>query len=227
MERKEESSVAGEVVPAREPTSDIAPDESVGQPPAIDSPALATMKAKKGTDVALDAEPSDRPSEEYQPEPASTRDAPPQEDLLLVAQLTSSARVAAFSIPRLEQRMMDDAIDLYRSLGPQDPIESLLGRLMIGVTNSSMDCLGRAARCNQSLPARDLNLRYGIKGTAVVADLVKVWESHRGQGRQNVTVGTVSVEAGGQAVVGNVEIGEQRKQPMSPIPRASITESDE
>ncbi len=52
--------------------------------------------------------------------------------------------------------------------------------------------------------ARHLELRSGMKGTEVVGNLIKLRDSRRGAGNQNVTVGSLKVESGGQAIVGNV-----------------------
>ena len=44
-----------------------------------------------------------------------------------------------------------------------------------------------------------------MKGTEVVGNLVKLHGiSRRGAGHQNVTVGSLKVESGGQAIVGHV-----------------------
>ena len=55
---------------------------------------------------------------------------------------------------------------------------------------------------------RELNLRLAYEGCKVAADLVKTLGNH-GHGKvpagEKVTVGKVNVEAGGQAIVGNVE----------------------
>ena len=74
-----------------------------------------------------------------------------------------------------------------------------------------------------------MNLRYGIKGAATLADLIKLYDSRRGKGGQTVTVGKVNVEAGGQAIVGNVETGDRRKQTTGPdsVPRRTSTENDD
>ena len=43
-----------------------------------------------------------------------------------------------------------------------------------------------------------------MKGTEVVGNLIKLRDLRRGAGHQNVTVGSLKVESGGQAIVGNV-----------------------
>ncbi len=129
----------------------------------------------------------------------------PPDGELLVEQLTGSVPVGQTSKYQAE-RLMDGAVALYLSLKPHDPFESILARLIVAGTNASLDCLARATKCDDSR-ARETNLRHGLKGTMYVDSLIKSLESRRGQGRSKVTVGQVKVEAGGQAIVGNVETG--------------------
>lgn len=48
-----------------------------------------------------------------------------------------------------------------------------------------------------------------MKGANVVIQLVDALQRVRGNGRGNVSVGNVSVEAGGQAIVGTVQTGQR------------------
>jgi hypothetical protein len=108
-----------------------------------------------------------------------------------------------------ESRLRKGAIDLYFSLAPRDAIDSMVASAMVGLSNATMECFDRATRSER---ARDLNLRYGIKGAATLRDLSEFYDSRRGKGRQTVTVGKVKVETGGQAIVGNVDSGDRRKR---------------
>ena len=81
---------------------------------------------------------------------------------------------------------------------------------MVALSNATMNCFDRANWGFER--SRELNLRYGIKGAATFAGLAKLYDSRRGQGGQTVTVGKVNVEAGGQAIVGNVNSGDRRKR---------------
>lgn len=134
----------------------------------------------------------------------------PDGEVLLVRHLSAMTPahmtgVASQALSQLENYM------LYRGLEPRDSAEAILAGLTVAVTNSSMDCLGRAGRCGDSLAARDLNLRHGHKGALVVRDLLSELDSRRGQNPKNVTVGKVNVGSGGQAIVGNVESGGRRE----------------
>jgi hypothetical protein len=98
-------------------------------------------------------------------------------------------------------------MDLYFGMAPADATESLLSMLAVSVASASLDCLTQAASTSPDyLEQRDLNLRHGLRGVAVAADLIKVLDARRGHSApRKVTVGNVNVEAGGQAIVGNVE----------------------
>ena len=63
----------------------------------------------------------------------------------------------------------------------------------------------------QTFESRDLNLRHAEKLLATWARQLEVLDKHRGKGQQQVTVKHVHVEAGGQAVVGNVQASPQSR----------------
>jgi hypothetical protein len=100
--------------------------------------------------------------------------------------------------------LMNNNIALYKRLNSQDGHESVLNRLLVGISSASMDCCSRAARLGDSPKAADLFLRNAMRGAVVAAELVKTIDQHRGQGQQTVKVGGVYVNSGGQAIVGNV-----------------------
>lgn len=116
--------------------------------------------------------------------------------------------------PRVKDRMMDGACDLYRELHPKDAVDSILAILAVSVTNASLDCLSQAARVSpEYLQHRGMNLKHGLKGAATAAELIKMLESRRRERPDKVTVANVNVEVGGQAIVGTVEAPEPTKQP--------------
>lgn len=161
-------------------------------------PSLSTLASQEETEMPrLPVE----PAATAKSGPSCFDERPPDFDLL-AQQLVNSVPHGGM------EKLADGAVAQYLSLNPQDPIESMIGRLIVAGTNASMDCFGRAAQCNESPHARDLNLRQGFKGSAVVGDLVRLWQSGRGQGSSKVTVGEVNVAAGGQAIVGNIQTGE-------------------
>jgi hypothetical protein len=99
--------------------------------------------------------------------------------------------------------MKSDALHLYAALRSGDPIESIIDRLLVAATNAVMGSYDRAAGTD-NINTRQLELRSSMKGAEVVNNLIKLRDSRRGAGHQNVTVGSLNVESGGQAIVGNV-----------------------
>jgi hypothetical protein len=67
-------------------------------------------------------------------------------------------------------------------------------------------------------------LGNATKGALVVTELTKAYDARRGRGKQTVNVGQVNVEAGGQAVVGNVTAS--RPDEVAHPASASQTEMD-
>lgn len=117
---------------------------------------------------------------------------------------------------KIKSMMTAGALDLYENIEKRDALDSMIAMLAVSLTSASLDCLSQAALSAPcDLKVRDLNLRHATKGAATVADLVKVLDKRRGAKSEKVTVGQVNVEAGGQAIVGNVE--------AAPHPGASPT----
>ena len=109
---------------------------------------------------------------------------------------------------QIKGMMTDASYDLYKELNRNsgDAPESILSLLAVSVTNATLDCLAQAARLpTEQHQLRDLNLRHGLKGASVAADLLKVMKELRGEKPEKVSVGNVNVQAGGQAIVGTVE----------------------
>jgi hypothetical protein len=93
-------------------------------------------------------------------------------------------------------------------IAPRDPIEGLLAAQMVAVHEASMECFRRAALSEQTFAGRELGLKYGEKLARTYAALVETLDRHRGKGQpQVVRVERVTVEAGGQAIVGAVTQG--------------------
>jgi hypothetical protein len=67
----------------------------------------------------------------------------------------------------------------------------------------TMDAISRGRR-SQTLEQRDMELKSATRGALVIAELTKAYDGRRARDKQTVNVGQVNVEAGGQAVVGNV-----------------------
>ena len=121
---------------------------------------------------------------------------------LLAFQISASVNTQHAS-RHLAKQMQADALRLYAALQSEDPVESIIDRLVVASANASMGSYQRAAN-NEKTDVRHLEPRSAMKGTEVVGNLIKLRDGRRGTGHQNVTVGSLKVESGGQAIVGNV-----------------------
>lgn len=97
-----------------------------------------------------------------------------------------------------------DAMRLYQSLEPQDAIEAMLCEQMVGNTLAINACFQRAGNCQHiDNSAKFLKSASQLQGQFIKQ--VAALDKHRGRNHQKVVVEHVHVEAGGQAIVGNVE----------------------
>lgn len=94
---------------------------------------------------------------------------------------------------------------ILHQLEPRDAVEAMLCSQMVSTHLLTMECFKRANLTNQSFEGRELNMRHAERLSRIYAQQVDTLNKHRGKGQQKVTVEHVTVNAGGQAVVGNVE----------------------
>jgi hypothetical protein len=73
---------------------------------------------------------------------------------------------------------------------------------------AAMECFRRAHLPDQTFAGRELGLKQGDRLVRSFAALVETLDRHRGKGQQVVRVEHVTVQAGGQAIVGNITQGE-------------------
>lgn len=103
------------------------------------------------------------------------------------------------------------AWERYEDLNPVDGLESMLAIQMVATHEAIGECVRRAAIENQTFEGRDLALKHAEKLMALYLKQVAALDKHRGKGQQKVTVEHVTVNEGGQAIVGHVE-GSRRGQ---------------
>lgn len=96
-----------------------------------------------------------------------------------------------------------DSIRLLNALQSKDPIEAMIDGLIVASNNVAMKMLERTARTTkpQSVAA---SASGAVKLINACAELIRL-RDQRAAGPQTITVNEVKVEAGGQAIVGNVQ----------------------
>ena len=89
---------------------------------------------------------------------------------------------------------------------PRDGIEAMLATQMVTVHNA-MAKSARSLRGSETIPQQDSNGNLVNKLARTFATQVEALKRYRSKGEQKVVVEHVTVNEGGQAIVGNVETG--------------------
>jgi hypothetical protein len=129
-------------------------------------------------------------------------------DLLAVLQVQQSVQVPSGASEQMYS-LTRGAIARYRDFAPADATERHLVTLCVGLENAAMVSLRHAAGTDV-LPVRTEELKNAMSATHAVTKLLDTLERRRGRGKQSIMVGQVTVETGGQAIVGNVNSESRR-----------------
>ncbi len=104
-------------------------------------------------------------------------------------------------------KAMEASLEAMAGLAPRDEAEGMLSAQMVACHNSAMECYRRAMLPEQSIQSRRTNLNFAHKLSRTYALHMEALDKHRGKGQQTVRVEHVTVNAGGQAIVGTVHTG--------------------
>jgi hypothetical protein len=103
-------------------------------------------------------------------------------------------------------RQLNATIAAMMGVAPKDELEGMMAAQLLAAHNAAMECYRRAMIGEQTFEGRKENLNQANKLSRTYANLLEALNRHRGKGQQKMTVEHVHVHAGGQAVVGNVEV---------------------
>ena len=104
-------------------------------------------------------------------------------------------------------KALNQMTPLLRAINPTNELESMLAVQMIGIHNMSMAMMKRAMLPDQTVDGVNHNVNRVTKLSRTFIAQMEALNKHRGKGRQKITVEHVTVNEGGQAIVGNVEHG--------------------
>jgi hypothetical protein len=90
---------------------------------------------------------------------------------------------------------------------PENELEGMVISQIIACHAASLECHRRAMLPEQTLEGRQANLNAASRLSRTYVALLEGLSRHRGKGQQVVRVEHVTVEAGGQAIVGAVSQG--------------------
>ncbi|HKT18361.1 MAG TPA: hypothetical protein VJR47_09985 [Stellaceae bacterium] len=110
----------------------------------------------------------------------------------------------AHSDEETRQNQYTAALMAIAGFKPQDELEGMLAAQAVAIHNAAMECYRRAMLSEQTFEGRRESLNQGGKLSRSYALLLEALDKHRGKGQQTVRVEHVTVQAGGQAIVGNV-----------------------
>ena len=110
--------------------------------------------------------------------------------------------------PRESHREVRDTnalLAVLHSINPKDEIEGLLATQMVGVHNLAMEYMRRAMISEQTTEGVTINTERATKMLRTFTTQLEALNRHRGKsGQQKVIVEHVTVNSGGQAIVGQV-----------------------
>ena len=91
-----------------------------------------------------------------------------------------------------------------RGLEPQDEVEGMLAAQIVGLHAATMECLRRAMIPEQPGEVASKLRRDAVSCARAMAEMCAALDRRRGKGHQTVRVEHVTVQSGGQAIVGAV-----------------------
>lgn len=99
----------------------------------------------------------------------------------------------------------NEILSLLYEIAPKTALEGMLAVQMIGVHYLATEMMNRAAYKEQTIDGVDRNINRASKLTRVFTAQLEALQRLRRKGQQTVRVEHVTVNAGGQAIVGNVD----------------------
>jgi hypothetical protein len=104
----------------------------------------------------------------------------------------------------VDSALVNEALALVQGIGPTDAGEAMLAVMLVAAQHAALDAMRRASHVAQS-PAGRQSYTALSKAMRTFPQLMETLNHGRGKGvTQRVVVERVTVEAGGQAVVGAV-----------------------
>jgi hypothetical protein len=107
-----------------------------------------------------------------------------------------------------EPLLLNITLDGVAALAPRDGMEVMLCSQLVTLHSQGMDFLRRAILPDQTIEGVDCNVNRATKILRTFATMAECLRTYRGGGQQKVTVEHVTVQSGGQAIVGTVNRGE-------------------
>ncbi len=134
----------------------------------------------------------------------------PEKDNTLLDNIRLSETAGAIPYARGKSdtvEALNAALEGVAALVPRDGMEVMLCSQLVALHSQSMDFLRRGMLAEQTNDGVDRNVNRATKLLRTFGTMAECLRTYRGGGQQKVTVEHVTVQAGGQAIVGNVNRG--------------------
>jgi len=102
---------------------------------------------------------------------------------------------------------LNSIMPLLLDIAPKDSLEGMLAVQMLATHNMAMDMAARAMFNEQTVEGVEMNINRSTKLMRTFTTQVETLQKYRNKGKQTIQVQHVTVNDGGQAVVGNVASG--------------------
>ena len=127
------------------------------------------------------------------------------ENLLTTHLHMTTPQLEVLFLPLEGQHFREDSCELFEDLKPRNAIEAMIAAHAVGVFNASLALIAEGMTRETPFKVRHSAIRHGFNGASVNVGLLKTLHHMQKGPDANVTVGSVNVKAGGQAIVGHVE----------------------
>ena len=107
------------------------------------------------------------------------------------------------------ERIIGAAFDAMAGFAPQDEVEGMMAAQAVALHNAAMECMRRAMLPDQPFELASRMRKESANLSRAMVDMAEAIDKRRGKGQQTVRVEHVTVQAGGQAIVGVVTAPER------------------
>jgi hypothetical protein len=181
-------------------------DLDARRPVASEVPAIADDRKEAVTSSASEVVPTAIEPAGKKDLCIATEQGPPT-DLLLELQLREVGPNVHLSSTEAIKVVNDDVRALYGALSPQNILESLLARQLTALNSVSMELFRNALRSAGDRDAMETFVRLGCKASSTITATVEAYRKLKRDDRQGSQINNVNFEAGAQAIVGRIEVG--------------------
>jgi len=162
---------------------------------------MAAKKTKNGPEAPVPAKPAPEVNDVWV---KATGSKELEVHLARIKEISSSIWLPEELSEKERDRRLLAAVNMFAEIKPQNGLEGMLATQMVATHSAAMECLRRAMIPSQTFAGAEQSLKHANKLLQTFARQLEALDKHRGKGQQKITVEHVTVEAGGQAIVGNV-----------------------